>query len=120
MTTNTQGSGARGRGRAISFGTVLKMHAAYRTPLSMREVGRRFGIGKSAVARAFRDWNLAVRTVGGLVGQVRAKPVRASEPIVFRPPPALKTFCGQCERRVAAAESASCTSRFCKAMVAAA
>lgn len=101
----------------VSLGTVLRMHAAYLTPLSMREVGRQFGIGKSAVARAFREWGLPVRAVGGIVGQFRAKPERNPKPSIaviprFQPP---RSWCGQCERRVSSAEAGQCGSRFCRA-----
>lgn len=38
-------------GRAISHSTALRMHEAYLTPLSIREVARRFRVGKNSVAR---------------------------------------------------------------------
>lgn len=103
---------------SIPLSTVLRMHAAYLTPLSMREVGTRFGVGKTAAARAFRDWNLPVRPKGGAYGKGHRKPQQKRQSIAFVPvnPPVLKSFCGQCERRVSAAEARRCGARFCKAI----
>jgi len=98
----------------ITLGVARRMHEAYLYPLSMREVGQRFGVSKNTVARAFRDWGLPSRP-RGWNAQV-SKPRRNERTIVhFTPPIPPKTFCGQCERRVTAAEAGACGSQFCKA-----
>lgn len=99
----------------IALGQALKMHAAYLTPLSMRDVGQRFGMSKSAVARTFRDWGLPTRPVGW---DARTAKPRRPEPksiaVVprWQPP---RPWCSQCERRVSANEAGACSSQFCKA-----
>lgn len=103
-------------GRQISHTLALEMHAAYGEPLSIRDVATRFGVGKNSVARAFRDWGLAVRPVGWNARIAKPHRPKAAPSIAviprWRPP---TSWCGQCERRVSAAEAGQCGSRFCKA-----
>lgn len=104
--------------RIISHGLALRMHKVYLTPFSIREVGQRFGVGKSAIARAFRDWNLSTRPVGwnartAKPRRIEPKPEKSIAVIPRWKPPV--SWCGQCERRVSASEGAICSSQFCKA-----
>lgn len=103
--------------KRVSHGLALRMYAAYMEPLSMRDVATRFGVGKSAVARAFRDWGLETRPVGWNARTAkprRPKPVEKSIAVIprWQPP---RPWCGQCERRVSAAEARQCSSQWCKA-----
>jgi hypothetical protein len=81
------------------------MYRAYEQPGgTLAGVAERFGVSKNAVWMAFNRYRLPMRAGGN--GQKHTTIER---------PRQMQAFCGQCERRVCAAEAAACVSRWCKA-----
>lgn len=102
--------------RKISFAETLKMYEVYIAGATMEAVGERFNRSRNGVHRAFARWKLPVRHCGGPIPAKSPRRERAIAPrsIVFNPPPRHVLWCGQCDRRVSAAEADQCASRFCK------